>query len=193
MASGSRPVALVAVLPDHAHQAGDLRAILAFVSGAVIEFFETRTAVVLSLLLPLLIGIILVLLVNFGVIPYALFISYFGTINFRMIAIPSIALDIYTDFFSTHHLTHFCQIQFLKPLVDCPYNDYLSVIMERNYHLGNLNASLFATEGIASVGPLMAPLVAFICGLIIAAANRLSAGLPAKFVLCRAVYSRRSF
>ncbi|MGB9115400.1 hypothetical protein [Bradyrhizobium sp.] len=150
------------------------------------KFLETRTTAVLSLLLPLLIGVILVLLVNFGAIPYALFISYFGTINFRMIALPSIALDIYTDFFSTHDLTHFCQIQVLKPLINCPYSDYLSIIMEKNYHLGNLNASLFATEGIASVGPLMAPLVAFICGLIIAVANRLSAGLPARFILLSA-------
>jgi hypothetical protein len=31
-------------------------------------------------------------------------------------------------------------------------------------HLGNLNASLFTTEGIASVGLLFAPLSALICG-----------------------------
>ena len=31
--------------------------------------------------------------------------------------------------------------------------------MANQYHLGNMNASLFATEGVASVGPLFAPLV----------------------------------
>jgi hypothetical protein len=72
---------------------------------------------------------------------------------------------------------------FLKPFVNCPYTEPLSVIMAKTYHLGNLNASLFASEGIASVGPMLAPLAAFGCGLVIALANRLSAGLPSKFIL----------
>jgi hypothetical protein len=46
-----------------------------------------------------------------------------------------------------------------------------------------MNASLFATEGVASVGVLLAPISAFICGLVVALANRLSAGLPCRFVL----------
>jgi hypothetical protein len=48
---------------------------------------------------------------------------------------------------------------------------------------GNLNASLFSTEGIASVGPLFAPIPIMVCGLVIGFANRLSAGLPPRFVL----------
>src|ERR1700736_6490184 len=58
--------------------------------------------------------------------------------------------------------------------------------MEKAYQLGNLNASLFATEGIASVGPYFAPLAALICGLVIAAGNRASAGLPPRFILVSA-------
>ena len=100
-----------------------------------------------------------------------------------MIAFPSIALDIYNDFFSTHERTYFCQILFLKPFVNCPYSEYLSVIMSKAYQLGNFNASLFATEGIASVGPILAPLAVFACGLVISFANRLSSGLPPKFIL----------
>jgi hypothetical protein len=42
---------------------------------------------------------------------------------------------------------------------------------------------MFATEGIASVGTLFAPVSLFACGLVIALANRLSAGLPLRFVL----------
>jgi len=57
--------------------------------------------------------------------------------------------------------------------------------MERAYD-GNLNASLFATEGIASVGLLFAPLTALLCGLVIALGNRLSAGLPPRFILISA-------
>ena len=101
-----------------------------------------------------------------------------------MIAIPSIAMDVYNDFFSKHELTYFCQIWILKPFIGCPYQDPLSIVMLNNYPFGgNFNASLFATEGVASVGLLFAPVSAFACGLVVALGNRLSAGLPPSFVL----------
>jgi hypothetical protein len=56
--------------------------------------------------------------------------------------------------------------------------------MQHTYGAGNMNGSLFATEGVASVAVLWAPISAFIiCGLVVALANRLSAGLPSRFVL----------
>jgi hypothetical protein len=123
------------------------------------------------------------MLFKFNLISYELMRNYFGPINFRMIAIPSSALDFYNDFFSTHDITYFCQISVLKPFADCPYGDPLSVVMQRAYQVGNFNASLFATEGIASVGLILAPLSVLACGLVIALGNRLSAGLPPRFVL----------
>jgi hypothetical protein len=144
------------------------------------KLFETRLAVILSLLVPMLAGIILTILFPEKAIPY------FFTVNFRMIAIPSTALDVYNDFFSRHELTYFCQISFMKYFVACPYREQLSIIMERTYDLGNFNASLFATEGIASVGVLFAPITVMMCGFVIAIGNRLSAGLPARFVLISA-------
>jgi hypothetical protein len=147
------------------------------------RLFGARTSVVLSLFLPLSAGVILGTLVKSGALRYEQIEQFFGVINLRMIAFPSVALDVYSDFFSTHEHTHFCQISFLKPLMSCPYNEYLSIVMEKAYGLGNLNASLFATEGIASVGPVLVPLAVLACGLVIALANRLSSGLPADFVL----------
>ena len=141
------------------------------------HFFRARTAVVISLLGPVLAGIVLNLLFE------KLAIRYFSIVNFRMIAIPSNALDIYSDYFSKHDLTHFCQITILKKIMPCPYQDPLSIVMQKAYDLGNLNASLFATEGVASVGLLFAPISVFVCGLVIALGNRLSAGLPARFIL----------
>lgn len=146
--------------------------------------FSARTSVLLSLLLPTLLGFLFVffqsdlptLVLKWGT-------QYFFWVNFRVFAIPGTAMDVYNDFFSKHELTYFCQISVLKPFIACPYTDPLSVVMERNYHLGNFNASLFATEGIASVGPLFAPALALVCGLIIALGNRVSAGLPPAFVL----------
>jgi hypothetical protein len=150
---------------------------------ALLSRLDARISVVLSLLLPLSAGLALIPLYRSGAVSYQPFIEYFGSINFRMIAFPSAALDVYNDFFSRHDYTYFCQISFLKPFVQCPYSDPLSIVMSKNYPLGNLNASLFATEGIASVGPLLAPLAVLACGFVIAMANRLSAGLPASFVL----------
>jgi len=147
------------------------------------RFFEARISVVLSLLLPVSAGVILMFLFRSEALSYEQIRHYFGAINFRMIAIPSVALDLYGDFFSTHNHTYFCQISFLKPFVDCPYNDPLSIVMEKAYELGNLNASLFATEGIASVGPILAPLATFACGLVISLGNRFSSGLPSRFIL----------
>jgi hypothetical protein len=100
-----------------------------------------------------------------------------------MIAVPAVAMDVYNDFFSRHDLTHFCQISFLKPIMDCPYQEQLSLVMEKAYKLGNFNGSLFVTEGIASVGTLFAPVTAFACGLVIALGNRVSAGRPAGFIM----------
>jgi hypothetical protein len=139
--------------------------------------FRARTAVVLSLFLPILCGVALHIAFKS---PSAL---YFSTVNLRMIAVPSNAMDIYNDFFSRHDLTWFCQISALKQIMSCPYQEPLWVLMEKAYNLGNLNASLFATEGIASVGLLWAPLSAFACGLIIALGSRMADGLPHGFVL----------
>ena len=63
------------------------------------SFFEARISVVLSLFLPLLAGIILALPVEAGAFPFQRISNYFGPINFRMIAFPSVALDVYNDFF----------------------------------------------------------------------------------------------
>ncbi len=144
---------------------------------------ETRTSVILSLLLPMLLGVAWVLVSQSGSISSPLMQQYVGIINSRMIAMPSVALEVYNNFFSTHDLTHFCQINVLKPFVSCPYSQPLSVVMNNAYTFGNFNASLFATEGIASVGLALAPLSALVCGLVIALSNRLSSGLPPRFVL----------
>ena len=77
--------------------------------------------------------------------------------------------------------------------MSCPYQEQLSLVMEKTYQLGNINASLFATEGIASVGLYLAPLVALACGLVIAIGNRESAGLPPRFVLISAALLPQTF
>jgi hypothetical protein len=154
-----------------------LLALLARISGA-------KIAVILSLLIPALVGVVLIFLSNEHPALSHDAVAYFKNINFRMIAIPSVAMDVYNDFFSKHELTHFCQMWVLKSFINCPYHDPLSIVMFNNYPFGgNFNASLFATEGVASVGLLLAPVSAFICGLVVALGNRFSVGLPPSFIL----------
>jgi len=144
---------------------------------------ETRTSVILSLLLPMSLGVAWMLVSQSGSLSSPLMQQYVGIVNSRMIAMPSVALEVYNNFFSTHPLTHFCQINILKPLVSCPYSEPLSVVMNGAYAFGNFNASLFATEGIASTGLALAPFSVLVCGLAIGLSNRLSSGLPPRFVL----------
>lgn len=144
---------------------------------------EIRKAVVLSLAAPIAVGVVLGMLYKANVLPYEVAFPFFGALNFRMIAVSSLAIDIYNDFFATHPVTYFCQISVLKAIVACPYSEPLALVMANNYKLGNLNASLFATEGIASVGTALAPVSALACGFVIALGNRVSAGLPARFTL----------
>jgi hypothetical protein len=87
--------------------------------------------------------------------------EYFSIVNLRVMATPSSALDVYNDFFSTHPITCFCQINSVKLFLACPYGE-LGVEMSRDYTAGNFNASLFASEGIASVGVWLSPPAALV-------------------------------
>jgi hypothetical protein len=134
---------------------------------------------ILSLLLPTLAGILLILIVGEAAR------EYFYIVNLRMMAIPSSALDVYNDFFSTHPVTYFCQINSVRLFLACPYGE-LGVEMSRHYAAGNFNASLFATEGIASLGVWLAPVAALLGAVVIAVGNRVSSGLSARFILLSA-------
>jgi hypothetical protein len=130
----------------------------------IFRSFEPKQASVISLGAPLALG----LLVH-SILPAENPIAHFvfGYANERMFAIPSIAMDYYADFFAAHPKTHFCQINIVRMIFGCPYSEQLGVIFAGRYGVGNLNASLFATEGIASTGLIWLPLVMFMCGLVL--------------------------
>jgi hypothetical protein len=142
----------------------------------LLKVFRPRIAIVLSLFVPLLLGVL-----TFGLEPPDRKII-FGIINIRMLAVPASALDHYNHFFSTHALTHFCQVSLVGKMFNCALPDQLGVLLANEYGLGNYNASLFATEGIASVGLFLAPVAALFCGLVISIGNLASSGLRPSFV-----------
>jgi hypothetical protein len=145
---------------------------------------EARSAVIASIFVPMLVGLVVITLTGAPLISIPG--RYFDLVNIRMMATESSALDIYNHFFASHPQTWFCQISVLKTLTHCPYQEPLAVVMQNSYGIGNLNASLFATEGVASVGLYLAPLAALASGLVLALGNRASAGLPPRFVLMSA-------
>ena len=145
------------------------------------RFLEARTSVITSIFVPMLLGLVVIAVTGAAI--NSLPGKYFDLVNIRMMATPSSALDIYNHFFANHPLTWFCQISMLKPVMPCAYQDQLSVVMENTYGFGMINASLFATEGVASDGPYLAPLTALVAGFILALGNRASAGLPQRLVL----------
>ncbi|MBR0757045.1 hypothetical protein JQ604_33095 [Bradyrhizobium jicamae] len=142
------------------------------------RLLAARAIVILSLLVPMSIGVGLMLLVGTDTA-----LAFFNLVNIRMIATQASAIDIYNHFFANHPHTYFCQVGVINALFGCPYQDPLAVVMQNTYGFGNLNASLFATEGVASVGHYLAPFTALACGLIVAIGNRVAAGLPPAFVL----------
>lgn len=139
------------------------------------RYIHPKAATVLSVTLPMIAG----MAVYLAALPIAPLAGLYalGFINLRLFAIPSSALDYYYSFFSGHPLTEFCQISLLKPLMQCPYSEQLGVVFANEYHFGNFNASLFATEGIASLGLFWAPLGTFVCGLILSLGNCVSSRL----------------
>lgn len=151
---------------------------------AATRFLTLRLTVVLSMLVPTAAGVILFALFRYGLVPERIAMPFFQLVNLRMMTLPSLAMDYYNEFFFGHDLTRFCQISFLKPLMACPYQEPLAVVIYNSFGIGGyFNASLFATEGVASVGPLFAPVSALVCGIVIAIANGMSAGVSQRIIL----------
>lgn len=149
--------------------------------------FEPKRAAIYALLIPMLPGIVAYNLLQYGWLSpegtigrAALFVI--GAVNVRLFAFPTLAMNFYAEFFTAHPVTHFCQIGLIRAMMGCPYPFQLGAAMAQAYEMGNLNGSLFATEGIASVGPLWAPLSALVCGLVLSLGNSASARLPAPII-----------
>ncbi|MGF6309321.1 hypothetical protein ABIB82_002625 [Bradyrhizobium sp. i1.8.4] len=138
--------------------------------------FNPRPATILAFLVPMIVG-----LLAFVVLGADRNYVVFSAINLRFLAIPSLALDQYADFFAHRELTRFCQITVLRHLSACPYGE-LGPTLGAIYRDGNFNASFLATEGIASVGLALAPVSAFVCGLVLSVGSMVSRHLSPRFI-----------
>jgi hypothetical protein len=142
--------------------------------------FEPKRAAIYALLIPMIPGIIAYGLVLSGWLSlngaFGHAVSFvIGSVNVRMFGYPTFAMDLYSRFFTSHPMTHYCQIVIVRAIHGCPYPFQLGAAMAEAYHMGSFNGSLFATEGIA--GPLWAPLAAPVCGLIVSLGNETRAAV----------------
>jgi hypothetical protein len=97
--------------------------------AALTGFFEARSVVIISLLVPLTVGLIA------RAFDTEITNAVFGFVLLRLVAIPSISLEHYYVFFADHPVTHFCQITLIRRLVDCPYPE-LGVALSNWFGLG---------------------------------------------------------
>jgi hypothetical protein len=158
------------------------------------RLFEPKRAAVYSLVILMLPGIVAYHLIVFGFVSPEGTIGQvlrfvLGSVNVRLFGYPSLAMSQYSDFFAHHPLTHFCQIGFVRAMVGCPYPYQLGAALAEAYNMGSMNGSLFATEGIASVGQWWAPLSALVCGLIVSLGNSASQHLPAPVLAASAGFA----
>lgn len=140
----------------------------------VSRFLQPRAVCIFLFLVPMSIGLI------FAYLPAPPYL--FWLLDHRMFVVPASALAVYNEFFSKHAPTFFCQISLVKALTGCPYGE-LGPMFKELYGQGNYNAGLFATEGVASVGPILAPVSALFCSLVVVLANAASSHLPKRLVL----------
>ncbi|MDI3566265.1 O-antigen ligase family protein [Bradyrhizobium sp. Arg816] len=141
--------------------------------------FEPRAATILAFVIPLLIGMGAFMLLR----PFSPYLALYplGTVSLRFVGVPVLALDQYADFFTHNPNTHFCQISIVRRFFGCMYGE-LGPTIGAAYRNGNFNASFLATEGIASVGLLLAPVSAFVCGSILSLGTIASRHLDARFI-----------
>jgi hypothetical protein len=95
----------------------------------------------------------------------------------RGLALPGALTGVYAEFFSFSPLTYFSQMNIVNRFVEYPYSEALGKVIGRYLSGGsegmNANASMWATDGLSSIGPLGIIVVGLIISILLIFANRL--------------------
>jgi hypothetical protein len=93
------------------------------------------------------------------------------------LALPGALTGVYAEFFTFSPLTYFSQMNVVNRFVEYPYNEALGQVIGRYLNNGeagmNANASMWATDGISSIGPIGIVLMGFIVAVALVFANRI--------------------
>jgi hypothetical protein len=98
-------------------------------------------------------------------------------IYMRGLALPAALTGVYAQFFSFSPNTYFSQMNVVNLFVQYPYSEPLGLVIGRFLNDGNIsmnaNASMWATDGVSSLGPVGIIVIGGIVGIALSFANRL--------------------
>jgi hypothetical protein len=98
-------------------------------------------------------------------------------IYMRALTLPAALTGVYAEFFSTNPLTYFSQMNIVNLFVQYPYTEALGMVIGRYLNGGetgmNANASMWATDGISSLGPIGIVVVGVVVGTALSFINRI--------------------
>jgi len=105
--------------------------------------------------------------------------AYLNLVLFRQYGVSPNALGLYYTFFKTHPHTYWSQMSGINLFLHYPYGDHtVAIEMQREYGLGNYNASFLSTEGIESYGYQALPLASAALAVIFVLLNTAARGFP---------------
>jgi hypothetical protein len=98
-------------------------------------------------------------------------------IYMRGLALPAALTGVYAQYFSFNPYTYFSQMNVVNLFVEYPYPESLGLVVGRFLNNGsigmNANASMWATDGLSSLGPIGIIVIGGIVGIALSFANRL--------------------
>jgi hypothetical protein len=113
-----------------------------------------------------------------------------GLLLMRIFTVPGLNTSIYSDFFATHPLTYFSHVNLIGKFIQYPYDRSVGEVVG-SYYLNssevNANAHLWATDGIAALGPYGIIIITVISLPVFVLLDRVAARYPIRVVLPMAV------
>ncbi len=100
-----------------------------------------------------------------------------SVVYMRALGLPAALTGVYAAYFATNPLTYFSQMNIMNLFVQYPYTEVLGMVIGRFLAGGstgmNANASMWATDGLASIGPIGIIFVGTVVGVALIFANRI--------------------
>ena len=100
-----------------------------------------------------------------------------SVIYMRALGLPAALTGVYAEYFATNPLTYFSQMNVVNWFVQYPYTEVLGMVIGRFLAGGstgmNANASMWATDGLASIGPIGIVFIGTVVGIALIFANRI--------------------
>lgn len=115
--------------------------------------------------------------------------------SFRIFCIAPLTIVQYLDFFESNPLTYMSHVKGFNLLIDYPYIQDIAKYVGRYYYGGgiNVNAGLWATDGIAAFGIVGILISSIVCGVVFWVFDSAAIGFNPKFVSLASGYLSMTF